>query len=89
MGCDIHGVLEVKRSNLANGSDALWDGVVRLDPILKRDYGRFAYLFGVRHYPDKQDLPHGVGAFADRGLPHDPSDRRSGGTACGRLTRIR
>lgn len=74
MGCDIHGVLEVRRSNLSNGADALWEGVVNLDPLLARDYDRFAYLFGVRHYPDEQDLPHCVGAFADRGLPHDPSD---------------
>lgn len=74
MGCDIHGVIEVKRSDLANGADALWMGVVRLDELLARDYDRFAYLFGVRHYPERQDLPHKAGAFADRGLPYDPSD---------------
>lgn len=75
MGCDIHGVLEVRRSYLSSGADSLWEGVVKLDALLSRDYDRFAYLFGVRHYPDDQDLPGTVvGAFADRGLPHDPSD---------------
>lgn len=74
MGCDIHGVIEVKRSGLSNGSDSLWVGTVRLDELLARNYDYFAYLFGVRHYPDEQDLPSGVGKFADRGFPTDVSD---------------
>jgi hypothetical protein len=78
MGCDIHGTIEMKQSDLGGG-DGLWYTVAKLDRILGRSYDHFAHLFGVRYYEGEHEiLANGYEdgmepkqLYADRGLPHD------------------
>lgn len=81
MGCDIHGTIEVKQSNLGGG-DGLWYTVVKLDRLLHRSYDHFAHLFGVRHYEGDHEIEakgyddymEPKELYAERGLPHDIAD---------------
>lgn len=57
MGCDIHGCVEVKRTNWG------WDYLLDIKPFLERNYGLFGSYFGVRNYYNFIPL------FAFRGFP--------------------
>lgn len=81
MGCDIHGTIEVKQSDLGGG-DGLWYTVGKLDLLLRRSYDHFSHLFGVRYYEGKHEIEaRGYDGFmepkrlyGERGLPHDMAD---------------
>jgi hypothetical protein len=60
MGTDIAGWVEVLQ-------DTGWQGVIRVWPLVEREYGVFGSLFGVRNEDDF------VPAFPSRGVPDDAS----------------
>lgn len=64
MGCDIHGYIEVKKSDWAD----YWDACMDIKSIIGRNYSMFATLFGVRNYDEFNAVA------PDRGLPQNVSD---------------
>ena len=63
MGCDIHGWVEVKKDYLD-----WWDGVIRIDRLVERNYVMFACLANVRNYDEVKPISD------PRGIPSDVSD---------------
>jgi len=61
MGCDIHGLVEIREIDE-------WYDIFKADLLLLRNYDMFGCLFGVRNPANFKPL------FADRGIPDDACD---------------